>query len=75
MFDCKDCSLDTTSEYYAVNSSLWKIANPEIDGMLCIGCLEYRLGQKLIASDFTDAPINFMYIDRKSERLKNRLAI
>ena len=45
------------------------------DGMLCIGCLEQRLGRVLHAKDFTDAPINQMsdMTDDASARLLNRL--
>jgi len=45
------------------------------DGMLCIGCLEGRLGRMLHARDFTDAPINQLadMTDDASARLLNRL--
>jgi hypothetical protein len=39
--------------------------------LLCIGCLERRLGRELEPVDFTDAPLN--YGSRKSERLRQRL--
>jgi hypothetical protein len=41
--------------------------------MLCIGCLEERLGRRLNANDFTDAPVNHGFT-WQSERLQNRLA-
>ena len=74
-FICKDCEIDTLAinEYYMVTAPVWEAACPEHRGMLCIGCLENRLGRQLTASDFTDAPINrgvFQY----SERLAARLA-
>lgn len=61
-------------EYYMVHDDLWEIATEDFGGhgMLCIGCLESRLGGNLVASDFPDYPINrgvFHY----STRLKNRL--
>lgn len=44
------------------------------DGMLCIGCLEQRIGRGLQPSDFTDAPINLpRAIGEKSQRLNERL--
>ena len=59
-----------------IGNDLWSIATYEqdtpTDVMLCIGCLENRLGGQLVASDFPDVPINrgvFPY----STRLKNRL--
>ena len=75
MFECKHCGVDTLSinEYYMVTDEVWQVAWPEEYGMLCIGCLEQRLGRTLTAADFTDAPINrgvFEY----SERLAARLA-
>lgn len=45
-------------------------------GMLCIGCLERRIGRELEADDFSDAPINWNqgrgYI--RSERFEDRLS-
>ena len=37
---------------------LWPQANPDYDGMLCVGCLEARLGRRLTPSDFTGVPLN-----------------
>lgn len=74
-FLCLDCKMDTKSEYYVIKISLWKIVNPNIKGMLCIGCLEQRLGRVLTKDDFTQAALNSSNIDRKSERLKDRLGI
>jgi hypothetical protein len=45
-------------------------------GMLCLGCLESRLGRKLEPDDFSDAPINFgSKAFERSDRFKNRLGI
>lgn len=73
-FDCVDCKVNTAAndEYYMVHSHVWKQTGlgPH-GGMLCIGCLEERIGRKLTSADFTDAPINHG-IFRLSE-LKNRI--
>jgi hypothetical protein len=78
MFMCWDCTVCTlcTDEYYMVDDELWYSATEELDTptdiMLCIGCLESRIGGKLTADDFPDLPINrgvFPY----STRLKSRL--
>ena len=66
---CLDCGVDTIAidEYYMVTHELW--ANS--DGMLCIGCLEKRLGRELTPDDFPSC-----WDDRdhpKSERLLERL--
>lgn len=74
-FDCAACKVNTLhiEEYYMVTDEVWSAAWPEHRGMLCIGCLEARLGRTLTASDFTDAPINRGYFGY-SERLAARLA-
>jgi hypothetical protein len=61
-FACVDCGADTLrlGEYYMVWRDVWAAAGPDCDdGMLCIGCLEARLGRRLSTLDFTDASINF----------------
>jgi hypothetical protein len=83
---CCDCGIGchTLGEYYMVRDELWDQAwtgkrkpHHRIPGqeILCIGCLENRIGRTLRASDFTDAPINSLDHDwnRKSERLLDRL--
>ena len=56
-----------------IHNELWAQANPQINGMLCIGCLEIRLGRTLTSEDFTDASINRPYRNM-SKRLASRLA-
>lgn len=57
---CLDCGKDTlkAKEYYMIHNHLWKLANPQVHGMLCLDCLEKRLGRELRPADFTDAPVN-----------------
>jgi len=71
-FLCLDCGVDTGAidEEYRVTNELWARANPDRAGMLCIGCLEKRLGRELTPDDFR------CWDDRdhpKSERLLKRL--
>lgn len=79
-FDCVNCSVNTqdTNEYYMVHDELWSRAGmAPTGGMLCIGCLEQRLGRGLTAADFTDAPVNhgsFAYSFRLAERLSREIA-
>ena len=73
--ECMDCKISTRSEYYMVHEWLWKRVNPNISGLLCIGCLENRLGRELTKTDFTDAPINSTDIFDKSRRLLDRLGL
>lgn len=75
-FDCVDCGVDTDviDEYYMVHDHVWLSSGIGLnDGMLCVGCLERRIGRTLTAADFTDAPINrglFPYSRRLTERLR-----
>lgn len=74
-FLCLDCGVDTgeIDEYYMVRDDVWLAAvESKSSGMLCIGCLEKRLGRTLAHTDFTDAPVNFM--GPFSMRLRDRLA-
>lgn len=56
-----------------VTDQVWRSANPQGRGMLCIGCLESRLRRLLTRDDFTDAPLNSMNLITGSTRLKDRL--
>lgn len=73
---CLDCKRDTgqLGEHYFVNTELWMKAVGSNQGMLCVGCLESRIGRKLVASDFTDCYINDPRKNPMSNRLKERLA-
>lgn len=74
-FLCVDCQMDTgkNNEFYFIKTELWLSVMPTINGMLCIGCLEKRLGRQLKADDFTEASINSPRHGAKSLRLLNRL--
>lgn len=73
---CLGCGVSTAedgvNEYYMVQAEVWAAANPKRRGMLCIGCLETRLGRRLTPEDFTHAPINSI-IEWHSERLRSRI--
>lgn len=56
-FRCVDCHADTSGlglgEYYSVRDHVWEASGLGVcDGMVCIGCLEERLGQRLVPEDF-----------------------
>lgn len=72
-FDCVDCGKSTfQTEYYMVHNHLWAAAGMERDnGMLCILCLESRLGRMLVEADFTSAPVNYMFFVKNAERFPN----
>ena len=71
---CLECGANTgkIGEFYIVRAEVWLLANPAGDGMLCIGCLEQRLGRSLTRLDFTEAPCNHDEMPR-SLRLLRRL--
>lgn len=74
---CADCGVDTDDihEFYMVNDELWLQAVPiqkeNESRVLCVGCLERRIGRQLTSKDFTDAPVNRN--DIYSSRLYKRL--
>ena len=81
---CADCGLGTPTagEYFMVRNEIWETAwagrlKPwhALPGqqVLCVGCLETRIGRTLMARDFTAAPCNGPGWNSKSERLRNRL--
>lgn len=76
-FLCLDCRVHTgeINEYFMVHDDLWFSVNPDGEGMLCLGCLEARLGRPLAAADFTDAPVNRQSFARQSERLRTALGL
>jgi hypothetical protein len=82
---CADCGVGTIrlGEWYMVNDDVWEQAwcgrrkwwhalpGQEV---LCIGCLERRLGRTLVAGDFIpDVPANDPNKRIMSERLRERL--
>jgi hypothetical protein len=81
---CVDCGVGTITlgEWYMVKDEVWERAwcgrrkswHGRVSGqeILCIGCLEHRIGRTLIASDFTDAPVNDPD-SSMSARLRNRV--
>lgn len=75
-FDCMDCGINTSriEEYYMVLQKLWEWATgKQSKGILCIGCLEGRIGRRLTQKDFIDCPVNNDNTTRKSERLLSRI--
>jgi hypothetical protein len=87
---CSDCGAPTLSaepgvraEYYMVHNEVWAAAGAKpADMVLCIGCLEKRLGRQLTPEDFSEAKLNDLSIANevryawslRSERLTARLS-
>lgn len=92
-WNCMDCGIDTAgsiqprtpSEYYMLHYKLWEeaVAKPDRGRMLCIGCVETRLGRKLTKADFHPGKNNNGGINSldytnpapKTERLVDRLTL
>jgi hypothetical protein len=75
-FLCMDCQVDISKigEHYFIKTDLWLSVVSSNKGMLCIGCLEKRIGRLLTKADFTDCYINNPKFSGMSKRLLNRLA-
>lgn len=79
-FKCMDCGdnvIDKKEYQYMVRQPVWRQAvkfsvdpSPARD-LLCVNCLEKRLGRQLDPADFTDAPINREAVN-KSQKLRDR---
>jgi hypothetical protein len=53
---CLDCGVNTMAagHYYMVSDRIWAASGLRpTDGMLCLYCLQHRLGWKLQLKDFT----------------------
>jgi hypothetical protein len=80
-FMCHDCGHDTArmGELYHVFDWIWiRVVRAKKTGpvhMLCIGCVEQRLGYTLTQDCFSSAPLNTNWDHRyeQSLRLRNRL--
>jgi hypothetical protein len=68
---CRDCGVDTVDEFYIITNAVWPLE--EKGGMLCIGCLEARIGRNLAREDFTDSLLNTDPRLARSRRLEDRL--
>jgi hypothetical protein len=85
---CKDCGVDTEPgtnrrgrrykgcwESYYVRDDVWAAAGMEKYGgfVLCIGCLEKRLGRRLMPRDFLPFPMNYPDDPWHTARLADRI--
>jgi len=83
---CCDCGLGTNvaGEWFVAKDKVWDEAWPAdrlkswhyLPGqmVLCIGCLEKRIGRTLCATDFTDEMVNRIDKVGISDRMRSRLA-
>jgi hypothetical protein len=75
-FLCLDCSTDTgkAGEHYMLVDSTWQLTGLGKYGMLCIGCVEQRIGRNLHKADFNNSYLNKPRTGIKSARLMNRMS-
>jgi hypothetical protein len=68
---------ENVSKWFMVDTDRWEQAwrdrRRRSDEILCIGCLEQRIGRTLMKNDFTDVPINDPNRYVMSDRLLDRL--
>ncbi|KAA8885903.1 hypothetical protein F3087_25070 [Nocardia colli] len=77
-FPCHECGMATApidgpDEWYTVHDAVWKCAAASASSILCIGCLETRLGRRLLHTDFVAAVLNQPGYGHHSPRLQSRL--
>ncbi len=79
---CFDCNANVRQEYYMVHNHIWRSAlrRARVDGcvptvydMLCVTCLERRLGRELTPADFTTCALNRTGI--RNPRLLQRMRL
>lgn len=64
---CMDCGVETVEhtpeschDYYMLREDVWLSIVPARRGMLCIPCVEARLGRTLSRPDFANVPLHFI---------------
>ena len=74
-FNCVDCGLDTgrANEHYILRDEVWAETGLGKRGMLCVGCVEARLGRRLDRADFAPVKINHPKVSQMSLRLQERI--
>lgn len=74
---CADCGADVgaSGEFlYMLEDAVWRQANPNLAGFLCIDCVERRLGRRLKVADFqVDNPCTRRGV-KDNDRIRRRVA-
>lgn len=72
---CFDCEMNLFLEWFTVHDSVWEQTGlgPQ-DGVLCVGCLEKRIGRRLSVSDFAETQNN-QPSEFHSDRLLSRFGL
>lgn len=57
--DCVDCGMPARLEYFVVRNEVWAATGISTPGeCLCIGCVEQRIGRRLVPDDFPECLVN-----------------
>lgn len=74
-FLCLDCARDTSKigELYMLLDEVWFLALKNKKGMLCVKCIEIRLGRPLNKADFNNSYLNKSRSFNRSTLLITRL--
>jgi hypothetical protein len=63
-------------EHYMLKDDVWFSVHGSKKGMICLGCVEKRLGRRLVPDDFNDSHVNHPQPGKiMSARFVNRLGI
>ncbi len=73
-WDCGDCGKSTLNEYFMLKHALWRSLDVKCP-LLCIMCIERRLGRELTPDDFLDCPLNQHPFKNSSKLLLRRLGM
>lgn len=88
-FTCRDCGIDVyqINEYaFMLKDQIWKASvrrvtqvlgagAASIENLVCIGCLEHRIGRKLYKHDFNwYVPLTCVKSYQRSKRLLDRMS-
>lgn len=73
---CLDCKVDTgkINEHYMLKDEIWAKVHDSKFGMMCVGCVEKKLGRLLNSQDFHKCYLN-TFAQGRSQRLSMRLGI
>lgn len=77
-YPCDDCGMLTAPaggahEWYMVEDAVWQEAGATASTILCIGCVERRLGRTLSRRDFPNVMLNDVDFQTHTKRLAERL--
>ena len=65
---CEDCGTDTSvSEVFELRGEVWIAAGMGLEGYLCVGCCERRLGRRLVRADFDQDLISVRLAERMAD--------